>query len=45
MLPLYDEPIKEELNTHYTTCKLGLIRGVLMPNKTNNKVHFVYLSF
>jgi len=45
MLPLGEEPIEEQLHAHCRTYILGLIGGVLMPDRTNNKVHLMYLTF
>jgi len=45
MLPLGEEPTEEQLHTHYRAYILGLIGGVLMLDRTGNKVHLMYLSF
>nr|KYP60858.1 Serine/threonine protein phosphatase 7 long form isogeny [Cajanus cajan] len=44
MLELPEEPSQEELHAHCRAYILGLIGGVLMPDKTDNKVHLMYLS-
>nr|KYP58130.1 Serine/threonine protein phosphatase 7 long form isogeny [Cajanus cajan] len=44
MLELPEEPSQEQLHAHCRSYILGLIGGVLMPDKTGNKVHLMYLS-
>nr|KYP64552.1 Serine/threonine protein phosphatase 7 long form isogeny [Cajanus cajan] len=44
MLELPEEPSQEQLHAHCRAYILGLIGGVLMPDKTGNKVHLMYLS-
>jgi len=45
MLPLSEEPPKEQLHVHSRMYILSLIGGVLMPDRTDNKVHLIYLQF
>jgi len=45
ILPLGEEPTEQQLHTHCRAYILGLIGGVLMPDKTGNKVHLMYLTF
>jgi len=45
MLPLGDEPTEEQLHAYYRTYILGLIGGVLMPDKLVNNVHLMYSPF
>ncbi|KAL2322308.1 hypothetical protein Fmac_026687 [Flemingia macrophylla] len=44
MLPLPDDPTEEQVHAHCRAYILGLISGVLMPDKSGNKVHLMYLS-
>ena len=43
MLTLPAEPTLQQLVGHCRACILGLIGGVLMPNKLGNRVHLMYL--
>jgi len=45
MLPLGEEPTEEELHAHCKVYILSLIGGVLMSDRTDNKVHLMYLPF
>nr|KYP63451.1 Serine/threonine protein phosphatase 7 long form isogeny [Cajanus cajan] len=44
ILPLLEQPTEEQLHAHVRAYLLGLIGGVLMLDKTGNKVHLMYLS-
>nr|KYP59554.1 Serine/threonine protein phosphatase 7 long form isogeny [Cajanus cajan]KYP59557.1 Serine/threonine protein phosphatase 7 long form isogeny [Cajanus cajan] len=44
MLELPEEPSQEELHAHCRAYILGLIGGILMLDKTGNKVYLMYLS-
>nr|KYP59423.1 Serine/threonine protein phosphatase 7 long form isogeny [Cajanus cajan] len=44
MLELPEEPSEEELHAHCRAYILGLIGGVLMSDKIDNKVYLLYLS-
>ena len=44
LLQLPEEPSEEQLHAHCRAYILGLIGGVLMPDKIGNKVHLMYLS-
>ena len=43
MLTLLASPTPQQLVAHYKAYILGLIGGVLMPDKSGNKVHLMYL--
>ena len=43
MLTLLAEPTPQKLAGHCKAYILGLIGGVLMPDKSGNKVHLMYL--
>ena len=43
MLTLPAKPTQQQLATHCRAYILELIGGVLMPNKSGNKVHLMYL--
>jgi len=45
MFPLSDKPIEEQLHVHCRMYVIGLIGWVLIFDKIDNKVHFLYLSF
>jgi len=45
MFPLGEEPTEQQLHAHCRAYILGLIGGVLMPDRTSNKVHLIYLTF
>ena len=45
MLPLGEEQTEEQLHAHCRAYILGLIGGVLMPDRTGNKFHLKYLTF
>jgi len=45
MLPLGEEPTEEQLHAHCRVYILSLIGGVLMPDRTDNKFHLMYLPF
>ena len=43
MLTLSGEPTSQQLAAHCRAYILGMIGGVLMPNKSRNRVHLMYL--
>jgi len=45
MLLLGEEPTEDQLHVHCRAYILGLIIGVLMTDRTFNKVHLMYLTF
>nr|KYP34040.1 Serine/threonine protein phosphatase 7 long form isogeny [Cajanus cajan] len=44
ILPLPEKPSEEQVHAHVRASVLGLIGGVLIPDKTGNKVHLMHLS-
>uniref|UniRef100_A0A151UGM0 Serine/threonine protein phosphatase 7 long form isogeny n=1 Tax=Cajanus cajan TaxID=3821 RepID=A0A151UGM0_CAJCA len=40
---LPDEPIEQQLHQHCRAYILGLTNSVIMPNKSSNKLHLMYL--
>ena len=45
MSPLGEEPTEQQLHAHCRAYILGSIGRVLMPDRTDNKVHLMYLTF
>jgi len=45
LLPIDDNSSIEVIDAHARAYILGLIGGVLMPDKTGNKVHLMYLNY
>jgi len=45
MLLLGEEPTEQQLHAHCRVYILGLVGGVLMPDRTDNKVYLMYLTF
>ena len=43
MLTFLAEPTPQQLASHYSAYILGLIGGMLMPDKLGDKVHQMYL--
>jgi len=45
LFPIDENSGIEVIHAYARACILGLIRGVLMPDKTGNKVHLMYLNY